>query len=174
LNRIDKCSIFRTVTSFDDAEVRYFVIEEKMVRRLDQCRLLAAIVLIVTVGISSHARADNGVEACPEGTEQFTEYRLYFGRNQGNVEVVSNAAWSAFLRDEITPRFGDGLTVVDAAGQWRDQAGVIVREKSKLVVVLTGAEDSGLQRTDEIVRAYKEAFAQEAVLRTISSVCASF
>lgn len=145
-----------------------------MVRRLDQCRLLAAIVLIVTVGISSHARADNGVEACPEGTEQFTEYRLYFGRNQGNVEVVSNAAWSAFLRDEITPRFGDGLTVVDAAGQWRDQAGVIVREKSKLVVVLTGAEDSGLQRTDEIVRAYKEAFAQEAVLRTISSVCASF
>ena len=174
MNRIDKCSIFRTVTSFDDAEVRYFVIEEKMVRRLDQCRLLAAIVLIVTVGISSHARADNGVEACPEGTEQFTEYRLYFGRNQGNVEVVSNAAWSAFLRDEITPRFGDGLTVVDAAGQWRDQAGVIVREKSKLVVVLTGAEDSGLQRTDEIVRAYKEAFAQEAVLRTISSVCASF
>lgn len=162
------------MTSFDDAEVRYFVIEEKMVRRLDQCRLLAAIVLIVTVGISSHARADNGVEACPEGTEQFTEYRLYFGRNQGNVEVVSNAAWSAFLRDEITPRFGDGLTVVDAAGQWRDQAGVIVREKSKLVVVLTGAEDSGLQRTDEIVRAYKEAFAQEAVLRTISSVCASF
>ena len=145
-----------------------------MVRRLDLCRLLAAIVLIVTVGISPHTRADDGAEACPEGTEQFTEYRLYFGRNLENVEVVSDAAWNAFLLDEITPRFGDGLTVVDAAGQWRDKAGVIVREKSKLVVVLTGAEDSGLQRTDEIVRAYKEAFAQEAVLRTISSVCASF
>ncbi len=130
--------------------------------------------LIVTTGISPHARADDGVEACPAGTEQFTEYRLYFGRNLGNVEIVSDAAWSAFLSDEITPRFGDGLTVVDAAGQWRDKAGVIVREKSKLVVVLTGAEDSGLQRTDEIVRAYKEAFAQEAVLRTISRVCASF
>ncbi|MCY4099019.1 MAG: DUF3574 domain-containing protein [Rhodospirillales bacterium] len=162
------------MTSFDKAETRYFVIEEKMVRRLDQCRLLAAIILIVTVGTSPHARADVGVEVCPEGTEQFTEYRLYFGRNLGNVEVVSDAAWSAFLSDEITPRFGDGLTVVDAAGQWRDEAGVIVREKSKLVVVLTGTEDSGLQRTDEIVRAYKEAFAQEAVLRTISSVCASF
>lgn len=145
-----------------------------MVRRLDQCCWLAAITLIVTVGISPLARADDGTEACPEGTEPFTEYRLYFGRNLGNVEVVSDAAWSAFLSDEITPRFGDGLTVVDAAGQWRDKAGVIVREKSKLVVVLTGAEDSGLRRTDEIVRAYKEAFAQEAVLRTISTVCASF
>ncbi len=130
--------------------------------------------LIVTVGISPHARADDGVEKCPEGTEQFTEYRLYFGRNLGNVEVVSDAAWRAFLSDEITPRFGDGLTVVDAAGQWRDKTGVMVREKSKLVVILTGAEDSGFQHTDEIVRAYKEAFDQEAVLRTISSVCASF
>ena len=145
-----------------------------MVRRLDQCSWLAAIVLIVTVGISPHARADEGVEECPEGTEQFTEYRLYFGRNLGNVEVVSDAAWSAFLSDEITLRFGDGLTVVDAAGQWRDKTGVMVREKSKLVVILTRAEDPGLRRTDEIVRAYKEAFAQEAVLRTISSVCASF
>ena len=145
-----------------------------MARRLDQCCWLAAIVLIVTMGISPHARADDGVEKCPEGTEQFTEYRLYFGRNLGNVEVVSDAAWRAFLSDEITPRFGDGLTVVDAAGQWRDKTGVMVREKSKLVVILTGAEDSGLQRTDEIVRAYKEAFDQEAVLRTISSVCASF
>lgn len=130
--------------------------------------------LIVTVGISPHARADDGVEKCPEGTERVTEYRLYFGRNLGNVEVVSDAAWRAFLSDEITPRFGDGLTVVDAAGQWRDKTGVMVREKSKLVVILTGAEDSGFQRTDEIVRAYKEAFDQEAVLRTISSVCASF
>ncbi len=106
--------------------------------------------------------------------EQFTEYRLYFGRNLGNVEVVSDAAWSTFLSDEITSRFGDGLTVVDAAGRWRDKTGVMVREMSKLVVILTGAEGSGLQRTDEIVQAYKEAFAQEAVLRTISSVCASF
>lgn len=162
------------MASSDNAEVRYFVIEEKIVRRLDQCCWLAAVMLIVTVGISPHARADDGVEKCPEGTEQLTEYRLYFGRNLGNVEVVSDAAWRAFLSDEITPRFGDGLTVVDAAGQWRDKTGVMVREKSKLVVILTGAEDSGFQRTDEIVRAYKEAFDQEAVLRTISSVCASF
>ena len=48
--------------------------------------------LIVTVGISPHARADDGAEVCPEGTEQFTEYRLYFGRNLGNVEVVNDAA----------------------------------------------------------------------------------
>ena len=111
---------------------------------------------------------------CPAGTDPFVEYRLFFGRSQGAVEVVNDAAWRAFLAGEITPRFPAGLTVLDAAGQWRDASGEIVRERSKLVLILADPETDGMQRTDEIAKAYKRAFGQEAVLRVVTTACASF
>ncbi len=138
------------------------------------CFRLAAVTVILAAGHLPGTRVYADVEGCPAGTGQFTEYRLYFGRNQADAEVVSDKAWNAFLANEITPRFPAGLTVLDAAGQWRDSAGSIIREKSKLVVILTGVDDAGLLRTDQIVQAYKDMFAQEAVLRTVATVCASF
>ena len=117
-------------------------------------------------------RAD--VPPCPAGTDRFAEYRLFFGRSQGTVEVVTDAAWRAFLAEEITPRFPDGLTVMDAAGQWRDASGTLVRERSKVLLVLTAPGPSGMQRTGEIMQAYKRTFDQEAVLRAVTTACVSF
>ena len=51
---------------------------------------------------------------CPSGTELFAEYRLFFGRSQGDVEVVNEEAWRAFLAQEVTPRFPDGLSPTSA------------------------------------------------------------
>lgn len=111
---------------------------------------------------------------CPAGTDRFVEYRLFFGRSQGTLEVVTDAAWRAFLAEEITPRFPDGLSVLDAAGQWRDASGTIVRERSKLVLILAEPGASGMQRTEEIAQAYKRTFGQESVLRSVSEACVSF
>ena len=67
---------------------------------------------------------------------------LLFGRNIGDRLGVSDAAFADFLAREITPRFPDGLTVVDARGQWRDaERSRIVREPSKLVL-LTFPDDA--------------------------------
>ncbi|MCE2474290.1 MAG: DUF3574 domain-containing protein [Alphaproteobacteria bacterium] len=147
---------------------------EQMIK-LPPCRFwLAAVTAIFAAGRLPDAPAYAAVEACPAGTGQFTEYRVYFGRNRADAEVVSDKAWDAFRANEITPRFPAGLTVLDAAGQWRDSAGTIVSEKSKLVVILTRIDDAGLPRTDQVVQAYKKMFAQEAVLQTVATVCASF
>ena len=59
------------------------------------------------------------VSACPEGTEPFVQYELFMGRSGDAGEVVDDAAWDAFLGETVTPRFPDGLTVLDAHGQWR-------------------------------------------------------
>ena len=117
-------------------------------------------------------RADD--PPCPAGTERFIEYRLFFGRSQGAVETVTDAAWREFLAREITPRFPDGLTVLDAAGQWRDASGTMARERSKVVIVLAAPGAAGMRHTEEIAQAYKRAFEQESVLRAISAACASF
>ena len=112
--------------------------------------------------------------SCPAGFEEFTEYRLFFGRSRGDVEVVSDKAWRGFLAAEITPRFPDGLTVLDAAGQWRDGSGAIMRERTKLVIVLAKPGAAEVRHTVEIAEAYKRSFGQEAVLRTITLACVSF
>ena len=111
---------------------------------------------------------------CPTGTERLAEYRLFFGRSKGGAEVVSDVAWRAFLADEITPRFPDGLTVVDAAGQWRDPSGAIERERTKMLLVLAERGPEGMRRITEIAEAYKRLFGQGSVLRVVGTACASF
>ena len=65
------------------------------------------------------------------GTTSASQVRttLYFGlaRSKGSV---SELEWQIFLRDEVTRRFPDGLTVWEAEGQWRTSAGSIDHEQS--------------------------------------------
>ena len=135
---------------------------------------ICIVTILATLASAMTPAVRAGTPACPADTDLFTEYRLFFGRSQGAVEVVSDAAWRAFLAEEITPRFPDGLTVLDAAGQWRDSSGTVVRERSKLVLILAEPGDSGMQRTEEIAQAYKRTFGQESVLRAVTAACVSF
>ena len=136
-------------------------------------RLFAAAALALLAFASGPSFAADAAP-CPPGTERFTEYRLFFGRSQGGVEVVSEEAWRVFLANEVTPCFPDGLTVLDAAGQWREGSGRIVRESTKLLLVLAPPGGDAMQRTDEIASAYKQAFGQSSVLRVVTPACVSF
>jgi hypothetical protein len=98
---------------------------------------------------------------------------LMFGRNTrgGGGE----AAWARFVAREITPRFPDGLTVLDAAGQWRDPAADRPdRERSKLVIIVTAADAPADDRIAAIVDAYKHQFHQKSVGVVATAVCAAF
>lgn len=137
-----------------------------------RCICATAALAVLALAAAPALRADS--PPCPAGTDRWTEYRLFFGRSQGTAEVVTDEAWRAFLAEEITPRFPDGLSVMDAAGQWRDASGTIVRERSKLVLILAEPGASGMRRTDEIAQAYRQTFGQESVLRVVTTACVSF
>ena len=145
-----------------------------MTRRTHRIQAAVSAVILALLACSTAPPLRAGALPCPAGTDRFTEYRLFFGRSKGTVEVVTDTAWREFLAEEITPRFPDGLTVLDAAGQWRDASGAIVRERSKLLIVLAAPGEAGMRRTDEIARAYKRAFGQESVLRAVTTACVSF
>jgi hypothetical protein len=99
---------------------------------------------------------------------------LYFGRN-GPRGGVTERRWSAFLAQEVTPRFPDGLTVVDGAGQWREAAHKrIIRERTKVVTIAVAAADSVQERVDAIVAAYKRRFHQKSVGVIVRDGCAAF
>ncbi len=137
-------------------------------------RCLLAAAALAGLALAGAPTLGANAATCPSGTELFAEYRLFFGRSQGEGGVVSEEAWRAFLAEEVTPRFPDGLTVLDAAGQWREGTGVIVRERTKLLLVLAPPGEDAMRRTDEIADAYKRAFGQSSVLRVVTEACVSF
>ena len=113
---------------------------------------------------------------CPDGTEPYTEYRLFFGRGDAdNPRAVSDEAWSKFLEDTITIEFPDGLTVLDAYGQYTDTATKrLIKEETKLLIILVPPDADSTPGIDRIIEEYKSRFAQQGVLREIKATCASF
>ncbi len=132
---------------------------------------LAALALAVAALL---ACGDGAAEPCPEGGDRYAEYQLFMGRSTSGGGEVSDAQWAAFLAEVVTPRFPDGLTVLDAAGQWRDTTGAIQRERSKVLWILAPPGDEARRLIDEISEEYERRFDQESVLRILGSACASF
>ena len=98
--------------------------------------------------------------------EKFIRTELYFGRNRPNG-TVTDAEWQSFVDEFVTPRFPDGLTILDADGQWRGKDGSIAREQSKVIVLLYPRKlrRSMNAKIEEIRAEYKKRFAQESVMR---------
>ena len=72
------------------------------------------------------------------------------------------------------PRFPDGLTVLDAYGQWRNLEGVVEKERSKVLVVLAPPGEEPLSLIHEVSDEYKRRFDQDAVIQATSAACVAF
>lgn len=133
------------------------------------CRIIACSPAAISLFANSPATACNA----PQRPMQQIE--LMFGSGAAGHLRVGEAAWSRFLAREITPRFPDGLTVLEAAGQWRDPGGrAVVRERSKMVIIVTADNAAAHDRIAMIVAAYKQQFRQRSVGVISHSVCAAF
>jgi hypothetical protein len=102
--------------------------------------------------------------ACPAGQERLKTAQLFFGQQIGGRPTVSDADFRHFVDDELTPRFPDGLTVLDAAGQWRAAGNPLVRAASKVVLIVLPAKGDASPRIEDVQVAYKKRFRQESVL----------
>jgi hypothetical protein len=133
-------------------------------------RLTAAIFLVLWSGAATAQSPD-----CHSGFASRQVAQLLFGRNIGGRLGVSEAQWERFVDREISARFPDGLTVLDAKGAWRDPVRkTLVHEPSKLVeIVLPGMPDDG-ERLAQIAAAYKSRFRQQSVAIVVQGACVSF
>jgi len=130
-------------------------------------RLLAVLALAACIGCAWDPVGEGG-------RVKMVRTELYFGRSMPGGARVSDTQWAAFVADHVTPRFRDGLTVLDAKGQWLDKSGKLVREDTKVVILIhvgTMAEDIAIHN---IISAYKREFRQEAVLRVSQRAGVSF
>ena len=134
-----------------------------------------ALILMATAALFVGACGQNDLEKCPEDTEPWVEFQLFMGRSGPEGDIVDDAEWDTFLANTVTPRFPDGLTVLDGNGQWRGSDGQIQREESKLLIILAPIDhEQAEDLIEQVSNEYKTRFEQEAVLKTVGKTCVAF
>jgi len=124
-----------------------------------------------------HGDADRPAEAIG-----WVKSELYFGlgdesgeSSRQQTDYISETQWRAFLDKEVTSRFPNGLTVLDAYGQWLFQdTQQLHRLRTKVLIV--HHEDSPERRNDiEAIRlAWKRDTGHQSVLWSKSPASVSF
>ena len=116
------------------------------------------------------AQKKNVPVECGASTAAQVRTTLYFGsaRPKGSV---SELEWQLFLRDEVTTRFPDGLTVWDAEGQWRAPQGPIEHERTKVLLLVHPDTAAARDAVQAVIDRYRKAFDQQSVLWETSRVC---
>jgi len=113
------------------------------------------------------APADAHDCALPAKTMARTE--LLFGAGR-----VSDLQWKRFLAREVTPRFPNGLTVLEGYGQWMAPHGTLAKERSRVLLIWHDQGDSADRKLDAIRAIYKHQFRQTSVMRVDGMDCVSF
>jgi Protein of unknown function (DUF3574) len=119
----------------------------------------------------------HGDAAHPAKTQGWVDTHLYFGLGPADApeKGVSEAAWRDFLDKEVTPRFPDGLSVVDVYGQWRGkQETVPERERSKMLIIDYPATPANAAKIEAIRTAWKQLTHSQSVLKVTQPADVSF
>jgi hypothetical protein len=121
-----------------------------------------------TLGVRAQPAPD---QQCGTATSQIRT-TLYFGlqRPKGSV---SELEWQMFLRDEVTPRFPDGLTVWEAEGQWKGSDGSVGHERSKVLLLVHPDTRTARESLQTVIDRYRKTFDQQSVLWESARVCAA-
>jgi hypothetical protein len=115
---------------------------------------------------STQPAAQSGAEK--PAAELFLRTELFFGTDKPDGSEISKDEFRRFLKEEITRRFPDGLTVLSGTGQFRDmETDKIIREKSMVLILLypLGSWNESNEKIEQIRKVYKERFKQQSVLR---------
>ena len=100
---------------------------------------------------------------------------LFFGRNIKGGGFVTDAEWTKFAAEIVTPNFPDGFTAFDASGQWRNpQSGEIARDPTKVLIVATKRSPELASRLQTVIDAYKARYRQQSVGIVTRDSCANF
>jgi hypothetical protein len=135
--------------------------------------MLRAAAIILALAWSGSAAAQ--MTACAAGQDARQVAELLFGRKIGDRLGVSETQWGRFVDREISPRFPDGLTVLDARGAWRDSTRkTIVHEPSKVVEIVLPGKPDDIEQLNRIAQAYKTRFRQQSVGVVVRGACVSF
>ena len=124
---------------------------------------------VLIAGLSLAGCATAPKPACPAGQSQVWTAQLFLGAKAPSR--ISDRDLRAFVDREVTPRFPDGVTVVDGGGQWKGDENQLIREAAKVVTIVLPARSDAQAQVDAVRAAYKARFRQDAVVLTPPPAC---
>jgi len=111
---------------------------------------------------------------CPDGDRKATA-ELVFGRVAADGSGgVSEAEFAQFLDGEISPRFPEGLTVIDAEGHTAPPTGPQISGPAKLVMIVLPGDKDDNTKLQAVRLAYVKRFHQQSVLLMTHGDCVTF
>ena len=143
-------------------------------KRVDARILAVGLLALLLQGCGGGSVADPS-DCKFQGSKSMLVAEIAFGRNVKGGPGVSDADWAEFQRETLTRQFPDGLTVMDAVGQWTDpRAKRMVSEPSKFVFLAAPDTPATLQSLRIVTDAYKRRFGQDSVMIVVNPRCVAF
>jgi len=129
-------------------------------------RSTAALVALALAGCSGAQES-----RCKSGEQPMLLAQLFFGRNIGAIQGVSDTQFGDFVEQHIATRFPAGLTQVSATGRWKGAGATVVAERSDIVTLVVPDKPATHAELDAVRRDYMSQFQQQSVLLTHQRVC---
>ena len=126
----------------------------------------AAALLLLMAALSGCAGPPPPAPACPAGQEHVRTARLFLGR-AGAGALVEATDLQRFIDQEVTPRFPDGVTVLDGGAQWTGTENLLAQQARKVVLIVLPGRGDVRGRVAAVRAAYRSRFkADPAVVLT--------
>jgi hypothetical protein len=130
--------------------------------------MMRAALLLALLAVAGCASAPK--LACAPGESPVQTAQMFVG---SRAAPVSEARVRSFVNREVTPRFPDGVTVVDGGGQWTGDENRMIREANKVVLIVLPPHTHALGRMLSLRRAYRAEFRRWPVMVVPPPACAS-
>jgi hypothetical protein len=127
--------------------------------------------------VAATAPTLQGDPAHPGHAQGWVDTRLYFGLGPADdpSKGVGDARWREFLDKEVTPRFPDGLSVLDVYGQWQSKTQTAPeRIRTKLLVIDYPDTAENRAKIEAIRVAWKQLTGDDSVMRVTEPADVSF
>jgi hypothetical protein len=109
--------------------------------------------------------------ACPAGQDYLRTAQLFFARRTGEEPRVSDDEFRRFVDQELTPRFQEGLTVMDAGDRWRSDPDKLVSGAARVVVIVLPKGRDETAKIEAVRAAYRSKFHRDSVVRVGAPSC---
>ena len=119
-----------------------------------------ALILIPILGLAGCASQPK--LACPAGQSELRTAQIFLAAK--TPAKISDNDLRRFVDAEVTPRFPDGVTVVDGGGQWKGDDNRMIREAAKVVLIVLPPRGDPQAKVEAVRTAYRTRFKQDSVV----------
>lgn len=93
------------------------------------------------------------------------EYQIFCGQSfDAGRQTIPASEWEKFCDEVVAREFPNGFTICDADGRWLHEGKIPVREKNKILLIVTSEDEKSSAAIHRITEQFRIRFQQESVL----------